>query len=455
VTTTIEASAVEGLRSNLRGPVLTQSDAGYEEARKVWNGMIDRRPALIIQCQGVADVIAAVNFARDQGFGAAVRGGGHNAAGYAVCDDNVVIDLSAMKGIHVDPKTRTARVQPGVTLGELDRETQVFGLAVPAGAVSTTGVAGLTLGGGIGWLMGKYGLTVDNLLSAEVVTARGEVVTASESENRDLFWALRGGGGNFGVVTSFEFQAHPVGPLITGGLVAHPAARAREVMGFWSEFVKTAPDELTSYCGVTGAPDGSGLICAIIAAHSGSLEDGAKAVQPIKDFGPPAMDAMGPIPFVVHQSLLDEGNQPGRLIYWKSEFLRELTPELLDIVAGHAVKMPSVASTVLLEHMHGAYNRFEADRTAFGQRDAHFNLVVIASWTDPAESDANVAWARGLIAAVQPFTTGGVYFNYLGTDDGADRVRAAAGRNYERLVEVKRKYDPANMFRYNQNIKPS
>jgi hypothetical protein len=455
MTTVIDGTVVEGLRAALRGPVLAPTDEAYDEARRVWNGMIDRRPGLIIQCHGVADVIAGVNFAREQGFGVAVRGGGHNAAGYAVCDGDLVLDLSHMKGIHVDAKNRTARVQPGVTLGELDRETQVYGLAVPAGAVSTTGVAGLTLGGGIGWLMGKYGLTVDNLLSAEVVTAEGEALTASESENPDLFWAIRGGGGNFGVVTSFEFRAHPVGPLITGGLVAHPAEKAREVMGFWSDFVKTAPDELTSYCGVTGAPDGSGLICAIIAAHCGGLEEGARAVQPLKEFGPPVMDAMGPIPFVAHQSLLDGANPPGRLVYWKSEFLRELSPALLDTIASHAVRMPSPFNLALLEHMHGAYNRVDAGRTAFGQRDAHFNLVVIASWTDPAESDANIAWARGLIAAVQPFTTGGVYFNYLGADDGADRVRAAAGKNYERLAEVKRRYDPSNMFRYNQNIEPA
>jgi FAD/FMN-containing dehydrogenase len=450
----IDSERMQQLRGGFRGALITSVDAGYETARAVWNGMIDRRPALIARCRGVADVIAAVNFARENGLNAAIRGGGHNAAGHAVCDDNLVIDLSEMKGIHVDPRTRTVRVQGGVTLGELDRETQVHGLAVPAGAISTTGVAGLTLGGGIGWLMGKYGLTVDNLISAEVVTADGRLLTASESENSDLFWALRGGGGNFGVVTSFEFRAHPVGPMVTGGLVAHPAPRAREVMGFYRDFIASVPDELTAYCGVTGAPDGSGLICAILALHCGSLEEGEKAVRPIKEFGPPVMDMMGPIPFTAHQSMLDESSPPGHQIYWKSEFLRELSDEVLDIVAEHALRMPSQMSLVLLEHMHGAYGRPAADSTAFGQRDAKINLVVIADWTDPAESDANIAWARGLIAAVQPYRTGGVYLNYLGTDEADDRVRAAHGGNYARLVEIKRKYDPANLFCYNQNIKP-
>jgi FAD/FMN-containing dehydrogenase len=450
----IKDSAVQELRSGSRGAILTPEDAAYEAARQVWNGMIDRRPGIIAKCSGVADVVAAVNFARENGLNAAIRGGGHSAAGYAVCDDNVVIDLSGMKGIRVDPKARTVRVEGGVTLGELDRETQVFGVAVPAGTVSTTGVAGLTLGGGLGWLMGKYGLTIDNLISADVVTADGKAVTASESENADLFWAIRGGGGNFGVVTSFEFRAHPVGPIVAGGLVAHPAARTREVYGFYADFIKTVPEELTAFCGVTGAPDGSGLIAAIVAAHCGSLEEGEKALAPIKEFGPPVMDAMGPIPFVALQSILDEGAGPGNLVYWKSEFLREMSPELMDIVAEKAVRMPSPKSLVLFEHLHGAYGRPAGDSTAFGQRDGEINFAIIAAWTDPAESDANISWARDLMASVEPFKTGGVYLNYFGTDEDPDRVRAAHGKNYDRLLQVKRKYDPNNMFCYNQNLKP-
>jgi FAD/FMN-containing dehydrogenase len=452
----IDTVAIDEFRAAHHGPVLTAADPGYEDARKVWNGMIDRRPGVIAQCTGVADVVAAVNSARERGLKVAIRGGGHSGAGNGVCDDNFVVDLRRMRGVHVDPSTRRVRVQGGVTLGEMDRETQVHGLAVPSGTNSTTGVAGLTLGGGLGWLMGKYGLTIDNLLSCEVVTADGRVLAASQSENPDLFWALRGGGGNFGVVTSFEYQAHPVGPMITGGLVAHPVTEARNVLSFWNSFRATCPDELTVFAAITGAPDGSGnLIAGIAGAHCGSLEEGEKAVKPIKEFGQPVMDAMGPLPFLAMQSLLDDAFVAGSQVYWRGEFLKELSPEAIDVIVEKAVKMPSPTSAVILEDMHGAVRRVSGDATAYGQRDATTNLAIIATWQDPAERDANVGWAREMGKAVEPFKTGGTYMNYFGVDDqGDERVRQALGANYERLREIKRRYDPSNMFIYNQNIRP-
>ncbi|HXH23249.1 MAG TPA: FAD-binding oxidoreductase [Dehalococcoidia bacterium] len=456
MTASRDSAAIERLRASHRGPVLAPAEPGYEEARKVWNGMIDRRPGIIAQATGVADVVAAVNFAREQGLNVAVRGGGHSAAGNGVCDDNLVVDLRHMKGIHVDPATRRARVQGGVTLGEMDRETQVHGLAVPAGTNSTTGVAGLTLGGGLGWLMGSYGLTIDNLLSCEVVTADGRVLTASHAENPDLFWALRGGGGNFGVVTSFEFQAHRVGPMLVGGIIVHPVSEARQVFSFWNDFRATCPDELTLFAVIAGAPDGSGnIISALAGAYSGSIEEGEKAVRPLKEFGQPLMDAMGPLPFVALQSMLDEGFQPGMLVYWKAEFLRELTPAAIDAIVEIGEKMPSPLSAVVLEDMHGAVRRVAPDATAYGQRDATTNMAVISAWTDPAESDKNIAWAREVMKVAEPYKTGGTYMNYFGVDDqGEERVRQALGANYDRLREVKRRYDPTNMFRFNQNIAP-
>ncbi|HWO73189.1 MAG TPA: FAD-binding oxidoreductase, partial [Dehalococcoidia bacterium] len=330
---TVAGAPIDELHKRVRGPVLTAEDAEYDTARKVWNGMIDRHPVVIVRATGNADVIAAVNYARQEGLAVSVKGGGHSAAGTAVGEGALMIDLSLMRGVHVDPERRTARVQGGATWGDYDRECQVFGLGSTGGVISTTGVGGLTLGGGIGWLMGKHGLAIDNLVSVDVVTADGKVVTASESENEDLFWALRGGSGNFGVVTSFEFRLQPVGPMVTGGLVAWPIDAARDCLDFFVRFTAEAPDELGSFMAFTGTPDGSALISAYLGCHSGSLEDGARALQPVKEYGPPILDALGPIPYTAMQSMLDAGFAPGSQVYWKATFLRELSSEARDVLA--------------------------------------------------------------------------------------------------------------------------
>lgn len=446
---------IEALRAALRGPLMLPGDPGYDEARSVWNGMIDRSPPAIVRATGNADVIAAVNFAREHGLPVSVKGGGHSAAGSAVSDEALMIDLSLMDGVHVDPVTRTARVQGGATWGIFDRECQVYGLASTGGVISTTGVGGLTLGGGLGWLMGKHGLSIDNLLSAEVVTAAGEVVRASASDNPDLFWALRGGSGNFGVVTSFEFRLHPVGPMITGGLAAWPVAMGSECIRFYNSFTKTVPDELVTFLAFTGAPDGSGnLITGMIVAHTGSLEDGAKAVQPIKDFGPPIVDALGPMPYTAQQSMLDAGFPKGERVYWKSTFLTGLSEEAMDFIVEHGSRLPTPASAIVVEHFHGAVNRVGPDETAFPERGAAFNVALVGSCSDEADQERCRTWVRGVYDALQPFSTGGVYVNYLGVDDDAERVLAAFGTNYERLAGIKQKFDPDNLFRANQNISP-
>jgi FAD/FMN-containing dehydrogenase len=448
------AITVEDLRTSMRGPVIEPNDANYDEVRQVWNGMIDRRPALIVRAQGTADVITAVNFARENGLAISVRGGGHSAAGTAVADGALMLDLSLMNGVHVDAKAKKARAQGGALWADFDRECQVYGLATTGGVVSTTGVGGLTLGGGLGWLMGKYGLAVDNLISADVVTSEGKVVTASASENSDLFWALRGGSGNFGIVTSLEFELHEVGPVIAGGLAAWPVAMARECLSFFGEFTADLPDELTVFLGFTGAPDGSGNIAGLIAAHSGSIEDGERALQPVKAFGPPAMDMLGPLPYLAQQALFDPAFPKGAQVYWKSTFLRALSPEACDVIARYAQELPSPSSGIVVEHIHGAVGRVGADATAFSERTANYNVVIFAIAGDPSENTVHRAWARALYDELEPFSTGTVYVNYLGVDDDASRVRAAYGPNYERLAAIKRQYDPENLFRANQNIAP-
>ena len=449
----LDNARAEEFSKQVRGPVLLPSHPDYDEVRKVWNGMIDRRPAVIVRATGNADVIAAVNLARAEGLAVSVRGGGHSAAGSAVHDDAMMIDLSLMDGVHVDPRTKTARVQGGARWGAFDRETQVFGLASTGGVVSTTGVGGLTLGGGIGWLMGKHGLSIDNLISAELVTADGKFVTASESENPDLFWALRGGSGNFGVVTSFEFHLHDVGPIITGGLTAWPIEKAREVLDFYKGFTDSAPDELGSFLAFTGAPTG-GFMAAILAAHCGSLEEGEKAVQPVKGFDTPMLDVLGPIPYTALQSMLDEGFAPGAQVYWTALFLKELTPQAADVIAKQASLLPSPTASIVMEHLHGAVRRVAPDATAFVERNADFNVAIVGACPNPAEVDRHIAWARETKAALEPFSTGAVYVNYLGVGDDAERVLDAYGSNYQRLAEIKQKYDPENLFRANQNIRP-
>jgi len=446
---------IEELQKQVRGAVLTAEHPEYDAARKVWNGMIDRRPAVIVRATGNADVIAAVNYAREAGLPVSVKGGGHSAAGTAVRDGAMTIDLSLMRGVHVDPKRMTARVQGGATWGEYDRECQVFGLGSTGGVISTTGVGGLTLGGGIGWLMGKHGLAIDNLVSVDVVTADGKVITANGSDNADLFWALRGGSGNFGVVTSFEFRIHPVGPMVTGGLVAWPIDAARDCLDFFARFTADAPDELGSFMVFTGSPDGGSLITAFIGCHSGSLEDGARALQPVKAYGPPILDALGPIPYTALQSMLDAGFQPGSQVYWKAAFLRDLSSEARDVLARHGRALPSPQCSIVIEHMHGAVKRVPADATAFSARDADFNVAIIAIWQDPADAERHIRWARAVFEDLQPFGTGGVYVNYLGVGDDESRVRDAYGANYDRLAQVKRRYDPDNLFRANQNIPPA
>jgi FAD/FMN-containing dehydrogenase len=454
-------ATIEEFRASLRGALVGPGDDGYETARRVWNGMFDKRPRLIARCTGVADVISAVQFARSQNLLVAVRGGGHSFPGLSTCDDGLVIDLSPMKGIRVDPQARTARAQPGVTWGEFDRETAAFGLATTGGLVSTTGIAGFTLGGGIGWLMRPYGLTCDNLISADVVTADGRVVTASATENADLFWALRGGGGNFGIVTSFEYRLHPVS-MILGGVLFYPAAQAREVLRNYRQFVETAPDQLTTMAAFLTAPpapfipahlQGTPMV-GIVVCYAGPIEEGEAAVRSLRAFGPPAVDVVGPMPYTVLQTLFDAGAPHGLLYYSRSDFLPALSDGAIDTLMAQAAAMASPLSAIHLHHMGGAMSRVPAGETAFSNRGAPFTLNTIAAWGDPGESASHMQWVRDLSAAIKPHTTGAVYVNFLG-DEGEERVRAAYGAStYDRLAAAKHAYDPTNLFRLNQNIKP-
>ena len=462
--TVLEQETVEALKASLGGELLLPGSDGYDDTRTIWNAMIDKRPALIARCSGTADVIAAVKFAREYNLLLSVRGGGHNIAGTALCDDGLTIDLSGMKGLHVDLKTHKVRAQPGCKLGDLDRETQIFGLAVPAGIVTDTGIAGLTLGGGFGWLTRRFGYTCDNLVSADVVTADGSFLKASEKENSDLFWGLRGGGGNFGIVTSFEYHAYPVGPQVTAGMVIHPIDRAREVVGFFREFSANAPEELCCVLILRLAPPAPFLskdvhgkpIVAIAVCHSGSLEDGERAVRPLKELGNPLADIIAPKPFAVHQTLFDVAMAPGRHYYWKSHYLPEFLEAAGGVLMDHAAKITSPHSSIFLFQLGGALARFGETDTPAGNRNAAYVLNVAASWEDPAQADEHIAWSRECWSAMQQFSTGGVNVNFLTGEEGDKRIRAAYGEaNYERLVELKNKYDPQNMFRLNQNIPPS
>src|ERR671924_608581 len=456
-------SDLERLRDSLHGPLIQPGDKGYDEARSIWNGAIDLRPACVARCTGVADVVAAVRYARERDLLVAVRSGGHGVAGHAVWDGGLVIDLSPMKGIRVDPATRTARAEAGVLWGGLDRETQLFGLATVGGIVTHTGIAGLTLGGGIGWLMRKHGATVDNLLSADVVTAQGEIVTASEEENPDLFWGIRGGGGNFGIVTSFEDRLHPLGPIVLAGPIFHPLADAPEVLRFYREFIAGAPDELTTIFNLRVAPplpflpeDVHGKpIVMVGACYAGSPEDGAAVVRPLKEFGTPIVDLLEPKLYTALQAMFDPAVPHGWHGYWKSVEVPPLTDDAIDKLVEQAAAQTSPKSYCIVFQLGGALARAGEDETAFSQRDAAHNVNVNAVWTegDP-EGERHVAWARDFFSAMQPHAGGRVYVNFLG-DEGADRVRQAYGdRQYERLVELKRAYDPTNFFRLNQNIEP-
>ena len=436
----------------MHGQLLTPSEPEYDQARRVWNAMIDKRPAVIARCAGEADVVRSVQFAQDQDLRVAVRGGGHSVAGYSTCDGGLLIDLSTMKGLRVDPARRTALAQPGLRLGEFDRETQEFGLATPLGIVANTGIAGLTLGGGLGWLNGKYGLACDNLLSAHVVTASGRLLTASATEHADLFWGLRGGGGNFGIVTLFEYQLRPVGPII-GGMTVYSLSEAKQVLSRYGELCHECPDELSTAAFLVLGPDSQPAV-AIAVCYCGSPELGEKAVKPFRMLGSPVADLVKPMSYVEQQSSFDAGFPPQRLHYWKAGFLRTITLESIDILARYFAQMPSAMSGIGLQHLHGAASRVSPSDTAFPHRFEFWDVPILSQWAEPAESERNMSWARDAWAALQPFSEEGVYVNNLGVE-GEERVRSAYGGNYERLVALKSAYDPTNFFRLNHNIQPS
>lgn len=454
---TLGEATVTDFKKSLRGQLLRPEDNGYNEARTIWNAMIDKRPALIARCAGVSDVISSVNFARANNLLTAVRGGGHNVSGNAVCEGGIMIDLSPMKGMRVEPTRRIARAEPGLTWGEFDRETQTFGLATPGGQISTTGIAGVTLGGGWGWLSRKHGLASDNLRSVDIVTADGQFRTASETENPDLFWGVRGGGGNFGVVTSFQYQLHPVSQLLAG-MVIHPLEKAKEVLKFYREFTSEMPDNLACHAALMSAPDGT-PVAALVACYNGPIEHGERVLRPLRQFGPPFMDQIGPMPYTEVQKMIDGPYPPGLQDYWKSNFMREINDEAIDVMVAHCANRPSPMCHGLIEGiLGGAVSRRGQEETAFNHRDVVYSFLSLGVTPAPAEAEKCVRWARDFWEAMQPFTTEGVYVNYLDQEvhEGADRVRAAYGpQKYERLVALKNKYDPKNLFRLNQNIKPA
>jgi hypothetical protein len=446
---------IAAFKTTLRGPLLRPGDHDYDETRRIWNAMIDKRPALIVRCAGVADVINAVNFARTHDLLVAVRGGGHNVAGNAVCDDGLMIDLSLMKAIRVDSVQRTARAEGGATWSEFDHETQAFGLATTGGVIPTTGIAGLTLGGGIGWLMGKHGLSCDNLLAVDIVTADGRLLKASATENAELFWGLRGGGGNFGIVTSFEYRLHPVSQVL-GGMVIHPLAQARDVLKFYREFTQTTPDALVCQAGLLTAPTGDPVV-ALLACYNGPLQEGEKVLQPLRAFASPLMDTIAPVAYTALQSMLLDGFPPGMQNYWKSNFLQDLSDQAIARLVERFAVMPAPTSALVIEHMAGMVRRVPEDATAFAHRSAPYNLLIIGIWPNPAENATNMRWVRETWTAMQPFSSGRVYVNYLGqsADEGAERIKEAYSvTQYERLLALKKRYDPTNLFRLNQNINP-
>ncbi len=437
------------------GRLVGPTDTDYDEIRQVHNGLVDKRPALIARCRGTADIVDAINTAKQANMPFAVRGGGHNVAGRSTIESGLMIDLSPMKGVHVDAASRVVRAQGGVTWGELNRETQLHALAVTGGVVSTTGIAGLTLGGGFGWLLGSHGLAIDNLRSADIVTASGAVITASADENADLFWAIRGGGGNFGVASSFEYDLHPVGPIVHGGLIAYPFAMAEDVLRFYRELTANVSDDLTVFCAFVHAPDGSGAkLAALAACYSGPQETAAAALAPIKAFGTPVLDALGPIPYCQMNMLVDASLPRGARNYWKSSFLSGLSDDAIRAVVDIYASAPSPMSQVMIEHFHGATSRVPQDATAFPHRSVGYNFMLLSQWMQPSDDQTNMAWARERYATMQPFVSALRYVNYLDHDDTRDAAAAAYGPNYRRLQEVKAKYDPENLFRQNLNIQP-
>jgi hypothetical protein len=446
------ASAIrEELGSGLRGEVVCPGDRGYDTARAVFNGMIDRRPLAVIRAVEASDVVGCISFARRHDLALSVRGGGHSVAGNAVRDGAVMLDLSGMKAVRVDPETQTVRAGPGLTLGEFDRATQAFGLATTLGVVSTTGIAGLTLGGGLGWLNGRYGLACDNLISADVATADGQLLRASAQENEDLFWSIRGGGGNFGVVTSFEYQLHPVDLVLAGGL-SYPGDMAPRVLRYYDDFVKAAPDELSTAASLGLTPAGEPTL-SIAVCYCGPIDDGERVLRPLRTFQLPVDDGIQPMPYTALQSARDEGFPFGRLHYWKSGWLRDVTDGAIETLLRFLPQMPSSASGVGLQQLHGVASRVAPSATAFPHRAEQYDFLIGSQWSEATDSDRNVQWTRALFEAMQPHLEEAVYVNNLG-DEGPGRVQAAYGENHPRLAAMKKAYDPDNLFRSNQNIDP-
>jgi FAD/FMN-containing dehydrogenase len=462
-TAVLDNSLIESLQGRFKGEILRPSDTDYDDTRAVWNAMIDKYPALIARCKNTDDVVEAVNFARDNNLLLSVRGSGHNVAGNAVCDGGLMIDLSLMKDIHVDQESGTVTAQPGVVFGEMDKATQEYGLAVPGGIVSETGIAGLTLGGGFGWLTRKYGFTCDNLVSAEVVTADGNVLTASAIENTDLFWGIRGGGGNFGVVTSLEYQLRPVGPEVLAGLVIYPLDAAVDALRFFRDFTASTPEELGALAVFRLAPPAPFIpealhgkpVLAIVVCYVGDVDEAQGVVQPLRDFGDPIIDAIKPKSFAAHNSSLDAGQPAGLYYYWKSEYVTEIADDAIETLVAFAANMTSPNSRLAVFQLGGATQRYGEQEMAVSHRNAEYVIAVNTGWADPQETEKQVQWTRDLWTAIRPFSSGGVYVNFLSADDGEDRVRAAYGATkFERLAQLKSKYDPQNLFKMNQNIKP-
>ncbi|PCR90362.1 FAD-binding oxidoreductase [Natrinema ejinorense] len=460
-TTPVDDGAIDGFREGLHGELLRPGDPNYDETRAIWNGMIDKRPTLIARAMGVSDVIAAVDFAREQEMLLAVRGAGHNIAGNAVCDDGLMLDLSAMRSVRVDPAAQTARVEPGATLGDFDHEAQTFGLATPTGINSTTGVAGLTLGGGFGWLTRRYGMTVDNLRSVDIVTADGELRHASETENADLFWGIRGGGGNFGVVTSFEFDLHEVGPEILSGPIVYAGEDARDVIRHVRDFNEDAPDEAAAWIVLRKAPPlpflpedvhGVGVVL-VVTFYAGDMAEGEEVLAPLREYGDPIADAVGPHQYAAFQQSFDPLLTEGARNYWKSHNFSELSDEAIDTAVEHAADLPSPLSEIFFGQLGGAMARVPTDATAYPHRDAEYAMNVHTRWEDPAMDEECIAWSRAFFDAMAPYATGGVYVNFISEDEGEETL--AYGANHDRLAEIKAEYDPENLFRMNQNVEPA
>ncbi len=451
--TVIGEAVVHEFGTTLRGQVLTPGDAGYDPARTVWNGMFDRRPAVIARCAGVADVINCVNFARANDLLVSVRGGDHSLAGHSVCDGGLMIDLSLMRSVRVDPVNRTARAEGGARWRDFDHETQAFGLATTGGTNSDTGIGGLTLGGGLGWLAGKYGLACDNLLSADVVTADGRVLTASATQNADLFWGLRGGSGNFGIVASFEYRLHRVGPVL-GGLVIHPFERAKDVLRLYRDFSTTIPDEVNTLGALLTTPEGL-KVAAIAVCYNGDLEQGEKVLRPLREFGPPVADQIGPVAYTVLQTMTDAMFPRGRQYYWKASLMSRLTDDAIKTIIDYFATVPSPHTVIGFQQLGNAANRVTPDETAFSHRDALYDFLMLSGWEQPSEAERNIRWTRELSTAIRPFLHGGIYVNAF-TEESKQGIRDAyRPETYDRLVVLKNKYDPRNLFRLNPNIKPT